>query len=100
MKMEIQGDTVRISAVRELGEANANAFRDWVQGAMTAGQKNIDIDLSKTGFIDSSGLGALVALHKIATSRQGTVRLLSPQPPVRQILELTKMNHIFEIVEP
>ena len=38
---------------------------------MTADQKNIDVDLSQTTFLDSCGLGTLVALYKTACSRNG-----------------------------
>ena len=47
MKMEVLGDTVRISDVKELGSANANAFRDWVRSSLENGQRNIELDLSQ-----------------------------------------------------
>jgi len=97
MKIERNGETLRISEVTELGAVNANEFREQARAAMTDGQKHIEIDLSQTAFIDSCGLGALIALHKTACSLNGSVRLLNPQPPVRQILELTRMHHIFQI---
>jgi anti-sigma B factor antagonist len=99
MKIEHDGETMRISGVLQLGAANANDFRDQARAALTDGQKHIEIDLSQTTFIDSCGLGALIALHKTACSRKGAVRLLNPQPPVQQILELTRMHHIFQIVK-
>jgi anti-sigma B factor antagonist len=99
MKIEHEGETMRISGVLQLGAANANDFRDQARAALTDGQKQIEIDLSQTTFIDSCGLGALIALHKTACSRKGAVRLLNPQPPVQQILELTRMHHIFQIVK-
>ena len=97
MKFETIGDTLRVYAINELGAANANAFRDWVRETFGETQKHIEIELSETTFVDSCGLGALVALHKTACSRGGKLRLLNPQPPVRQILELTRMDRIFEI---
>jgi len=97
MKLEIQGDTLRISDVKELGAAVAPAFRDSARAALSDEQRNIEVDLSQTTFVDSAGLGALIALHKTARSRQGAVRLLDPQPQVRQLLELTRMHHLFEI---
>src|SRR5437773_10823024 len=100
MKMQIQGDTLQISELNELGAANSNKFRDQARAALNDGQKNIEVDLSQTTFLDSCGLGALIALHKTACSRQGTVRLLHPMPAVQQILELTRMHQIFEIVKP
>lgn len=96
--MEMQGDTLRISSVLELGETNAPAFRDWVLEAFTDGHQNIEIDLSQTVFLDSSGLGALVALHKAAARRQGALRLINPRPSVQQILELTRLDGMLQIV--
>ena len=98
MKIQIQGDTLKVSEVVELGAAISDEFRDEVRAALTEGQRNIEIDLSQTTFLDSCGLGALIGLHKTACSRQGTLRLLNPLPPVRQILELTRMHRVFEII--
>jgi anti-sigma B factor antagonist len=98
MKIQNQGETLRVTGVKELGAANSNAFRDWVRSNLGQACRNIEIDLSETTFLDSCGLGALISLHKAAQSRQGTVRLLSPQPQVDQILSLTRMHYIFDIV--
>jgi anti-sigma B factor antagonist len=99
MKVQTQGETLTISGLKELGAANSQSFRDQVRGAMTNLQRNIEIDLSETMFVDSCGLGALISLHKTACNRNGTVRLVKPTPPVQQILELTRMHRIFDIVE-
>ncbi len=87
-----------ITGLKELAAANFQSFRDQVRAALTEEQKNVEIDLSQTMFLDSCGLGALISLHKTVCTRQGQVRLLHPTPPVRQILELTRMHRIFEIV--
>jgi anti-sigma B factor antagonist len=99
MKMQIQGDTLRISEVKELDVVHSNDFRDQARAAMTADQKNIEVDLSQTMLLDSCGLGMLISLHKTTCNRNGTVRLLNPTPGVRQMLELTRMHRIFEIVK-
>jgi anti-sigma B factor antagonist len=99
MKVEMQGETLNVSGIKELGAANSQLFRDEVKGALGEKQKNIEIDLSETMFVDSCGLGALISLHKTTCNRNGTVRLLNPTPPVQQILELTRMHRIFEIVQ-
>src|SRR5579859_7529440 len=98
MKMETTGDTLRISSVLQLGESNANAFRDWVWGAFDNGHRNIEVDLSQTTFVDSCGLGALVGLHKSAVTKQGKLVLVNPPGPIQQILELTRLDGIFEII--
>jgi anti-sigma B factor antagonist len=98
MKIQNDGDTLRISAVTELSAANANSFRDETRQAFAPDQRNIEIDLSQAAAVDSCGLGALVALHKTTSSRGGVLRLLHPTPPVQQILELTRMHRIFEVI--
>ena len=97
MKLHVNGDTLRVSSVVELSASNANGFRDDARAAMADGLRNIEIDLSQTSAVDSCGLGALVALHKTAIGRGGSLRVLRPAPPVQQILELTRMNRIFDI---
>src|ERR1041385_2073176 len=98
MKLQDNGDTLHIPGVRELSAANANAVRDLVRAALAESQRHIEIDFSQTGQVDSCGLGALVALHKIVCGRHGSLRLLNPTPSVVQILELTRMHRLFEIV--
>jgi len=98
MRLKVQGDTLAIGGVEELSAANATRFRDEIRGAMSGALKNIEIDLSQANFLDSCGLGALISLHKTACSRRGAVRLLNPASPVQQILELTRMHRIFEII--
>ena len=98
MKIEVLGNTLRISGVKQLGAVNANEFRDWVRKSLTQDTRDIEIDLSQMTYLDSCGLGALVTLHKAACNRAGKLRLLAPLPPVQQILELTRMDHVFEVV--
>ncbi len=99
MKVQHNGDSLLITGVKELGATNANAFRDQVRASVSDSHRFIEIDLSETMFLDSCGLGALISLHKTICGRNGLVRLLNPTPPVQQILELTRMHRIFEIVK-
>lgn len=98
MKLVTTGETLQISEVPELTAEHSSAFRARARAALAPELKQIEVDLSQTVFIDSSGLGALIALHKTASSRGGSLRLLHPQPQVRQLLELTRMHRLFEIV--
>lgn len=98
MNLQNDGETLRVGAVAELSAANANSFRDEARHAFGQSQRNIEVDLSQTTAVDSCGLGALIALHKTTSSRGGVLRLLNPTPQVQQILELTRMHRIFEVV--
>ena len=102
MEIEQQNDTLIIRGIRELSAANAHAVRETACAALTPGLKMIELDLSETTLVDSFGLGAIASVYKAAMECTAkdvpSFRLLHPQPPVQQILELTRMHHLFEIV--
>lgn len=99
MKLKVENEKVVVTGITELVAANSFAFRDQVRATMTELQRDIEIDLSTIHFMDSSGLGALIGLHKTTRCRQGAVRLLNPTPQVEQILRLTRTNKLFEVVK-
>ena len=99
MKTHCDGDTLVISGIKELDAARARAFEEAVSGAWSGQLKYIEIDLSETVFLDSCGLGALVWLRKRVASSNGRVRLLNPAPSIQQILELTRLYRLFDIVK-
>ncbi len=100
MKLHVQNEKVVVTGITELVAANSFAFRDQVRATMSENQRDIEIDLSAIHFMDSSGLGALIGLHKTTRCRNGAVRLLNPTPQVEQILRLTRTNRLFEVVRP
>lgn len=100
MKIENQGECLSISDIVELTAVNSANFRDEVRAVLPDSPSIIEIDLSETRFVDSSGLGALFALHRATTQRSGVIlRLLNPRPEIQQLLELTQMQQLFEIVQ-
>jgi anti-sigma B factor antagonist len=99
MKIAREGELLNVSDINELTAANSSSFRDEISSALTGSTVVIEIDLSKTLFMDSSGLGALFALYRSTIKREGVVlRLLNPVPEIEQLLELTQMQQLFEIV--
>jgi anti-anti-sigma regulatory factor len=41
----------------------------------------------------------LITLHKKVCARGGGLRVVNPSPGARQILELTRLHRVFEIVQ-
>lgn len=68
-------------------------------GLLDQGRSRIVLDLEKVRFMDSAGLGELVAWKKRAVERGGDVRLLRPRDRVRELLELTALTRVFAIFE-
>jgi anti-sigma B factor antagonist len=91
---------VTVSEIQELTAVNSANFRGEVNTAVSESTSLIEINLSQTRFMDSSGLGALFALYRATAKRDGvTLRLLNPMPEIQQLLELTQMQQLFEIVK-
>ncbi len=63
------------------------------------GVKTIILDLSAITFIDSSGLGTLVALLKRATEQDCDIKLAGLSKEVRLLFEITKTYRIFDIFD-
>ena len=102
MKIEHDGNNLRVSDIAELNAVNASSFRDEVRAAMPTSPDMIEIDLSQTRFVDSSGLGALFALYKAANNNGHdgvTMRLVNPRPSIQQLFELTQLHQLFEIAQ-
>ena len=57
------------------------------------------IDLSQVTRVDSSGLGALLACYSHAVSRQGILKLLNPNPQIRRVLHMTKIDSVLELYD-
>lgn len=77
--------------------ANVDAIRQQVRQALENGGSHLVIDLSGVEFMDSSGLGAMVSALKAAKAKGGDVALLAPQPQVRGLIELTRLQTVFPI---
>lgn len=62
-----------------------------------AGHKVFFIDLSAVDYIDSSGLGVLVGIHKRALESGGSVTISGLTGTVKKLFELTRLTKVFDI---
>jgi len=74
----------------------AVSFREAILERIEQGQKKIVLDLSNVGFLDSSGLGAVVAVLK-HLGPQGSFYLCGVTPTVMAVLRLTRMDRVFKM---
>lgn len=63
---------------------------------VSGGDNRIVVDLSRTEFVDSSGLGALVSCLKKARQAGGDLRLANAGPQMQMILELTNLQRVMQ----
>ena len=95
-------DASGVEVVRVEGQlivGNRQELKDLVQRSLDAGERRILIDFSRTGYIDSSGLGALVSINKRIREAGGELRLSGLNEDLRSLFELTKLDTLFAIAE-
>lgn len=63
-------------------------------GELVAGER-LSIDVADVTFLDSSGVGALVAVRNAASAQGGSIVLKNLSTPVQRLLELTGMIDSF-----
>jgi anti-sigma B factor antagonist len=78
---------------------NRQELKELVQAALDGGERRILIDFSRTGYIDSSGLGALVSVSRKIREAGGELRLSGLNEDLRSLFELTKLDTLFAIAE-
>ena len=67
--------------------------------ALLGDATDVVVDLTGVEFIDSAGVGVLVALFKNARQRGGRARFCGLTPGVRGVLEIIRLDQIFEIFD-
>jgi anti-sigma B factor antagonist len=71
------------------------AFRDAVHGLLNRGRKNIVLNLTGLGYLDSSGIGELVRNYMSVLKRGGAMRVVGLTPKVEEILKITQLYQVF-----
>lgn len=92
-----QDDTqiVSVDAMR-IDAASAIQFKDAMRVTTATDARRVVLDLSQVKFVDSSGLGAIVAsMKQMGEGRQ--LDLASLSPDVEKVFQLTRMDSIFNI---
>jgi anti-sigma B factor antagonist len=76
---------------------NRQELKQRILDALEAGDRKFLVDFSRTGYIDSSGLGVLVSLSKKIRDQGGDLRLAGLNEDLKTLFELTKLDTLFAI---
>ncbi len=74
----------------------ASLLRETVKQAIPGNQK-IVLNLAEVNYIDSGGLGTLVALHTTAHNAGSTIKLANLTKRVGDLLQVTKLLTVFDV---
>jgi anti-sigma B factor antagonist len=93
-----EGDIIILQTFGEMLDEDARMLPEKVKGLVTGGIHKIVIDLSKINLMNSCfGLGVLAACWGYMNRENGKLVLANPSTKVKRILEITKLNKVFDI---
>src|SRR5215470_15907710 len=81
-----------------LGEG-CNSFREKLKVLLAAGKRKIVLNLQDLSYIDSCGLGTLVAILHSAQALGAMLKLANAGATTTKILEGTKLTKVFDIYD-
>ena len=99
--MTIQERVVGSTAILDLdgklvlGDGDA-LLKDKVHSLVFQGRKQILLNLGKVSYVDSSGLGALVAASVTVKSNGGQIKLLNLTKRLHDLLTISKLVTVFD----
>jgi anti-sigma B factor antagonist len=76
---------------------NRAEVRQHVRSQLEQGRATVIVDLSRTEYVDSAGLGTLVLLNKEARAAGGCLVLAGLSEHVRDLLRLVRLDEVFTI---
>ena len=88
-------ETLEVTGIKELSGAAAGAARDQIKQALKPAHNGLEVNLSETTFVDSSGLGAVVSALKYMGDK-GRLHLCAVTPGVMAVLKLTRMDRVLK----
>lgn len=93
--IKVSGNCVTVVLTGKIYSQDAAVVRDELLEEIDRGVINISIGLSELTYIDSTGLGVLVTLHKRTKEKGGKMVLTGAQGLVEQLLKRTRLDKIF-----
>lgn len=93
----VQGNVLVIRPTEDrIDAAGAIRFKENMRDQIATLSDRVILDMSGVQFLDSSGLGALVAVMKMLTPAR-RLELAGLTPTVEKVMRLTRMDTVFTI---
>jgi anti-sigma B factor antagonist len=93
---KLEGTAV-VTVAGEIDVYTSPLLQERLVEVLRDGISSIVLDLSAVTFLDSTGLGVLITGLKRCRSAEGDLSLVTAQPNVLKVLEITGLNDVFQI---
>ncbi len=92
-----RGNVVVLDLGEQLALRSPDELRRAVMAEFNRGERSFLFDFARTGFIDSSGLGVLIAISRNLRELGGELRLANLNEDMTTLFALTKLDTLFQI---
>ena len=96
-KNVIDGVTFIVIEENEADLSNSETFKKMVAEEIENGERRIGISFKNVEYVDSSFLGALVAILKLLLPLSGKLVLFDMNNDIINLFQLTKLDQIFKL---
>jgi anti-anti-sigma factor len=94
------GDVAIVSVVGRLTISEGSQdLRQKVHEAVARGLRHLLLNLSEVPYLDSAGIGEVVASMKVVERRGGRMKLLQPGKAVRNTLRMIKLDDVLQSID-
>src|SRR6476661_707189 len=87
-----------LSGEVRIGEGSI-ALRDSIRGLADQGKKKVLLNLAGVKYVDSSGIGELIANYTTVKRQGGQLKLLNLTDKIQNLLVITKLLTVFDSYE-
>ncbi|TKC09334.1 STAS domain-containing protein [Pedobacter frigoris] len=96
-KQKIDGVLAIVIEEREANLSRSEQFKELVQQEINAGERKLIISFINVDYVDSSFLGALVAILKSLLPLDGKLVLIGMNDDIVNLFQLTRLDKIFSL---
>lgn len=96
-EFSVENNQVTVTLNGSIYVEEAANLREQLIDYIDKGHSIFCINVTSVDYIDSSGLGVLVAIHKRALQNNGKVIVRGLSGIVKELFELTRLNKVFEL---
>ena len=89
-------DVVIIDLKGKLTLGSGDVLRSIIRDLLDRDEKNILLNLHKVSYMDSAGVGELVASYTTSSNREADLKLLNLTSKIRDLLQFTQLISVFE----
>ena len=82
-----------------IGGEETDEIKTKAHDLIEQGNRKLVLDLGGVSYINSTGIGALVAIHSMYEKAQGTVKLCNMAKSVQNVFVITKLTGVFDVEE-